>query len=545
MASRCDAKSVIDKIRKFHRANDSGGAAADANARSLSPALDMLSTQVYTKSTHFILELMKNADNNTYAPGVEQLLALSYREDGYLWANVKARSDINDSTKKVTNATKGYIGEKAVGFKSVFNVANAVWISTGYYTFRFARDSVLVDIDFIDYHHFAAQSFDLDQDTDLHLHRKPSPGVDYYTTADMDRLSGHCDDGCEYPGTFDNHQDCLTGCKYHDGRPVGKYVDRELYRKWVNAPPPAVLPASVVTVTSISSTVLTSFEPASTLTLSYTVSGTPATTTISAIASTTTFTVSATAPPPAVLPASVVTVTSISLTVLTVLEPASTITITSSILGVDSISAGSPQVTTSTLTVTNEPGAAATVTLAGSTEVSSITITELSTVAQEPAPTITFLSTITTTVDSLVVDSPQVTTSTLTVTNEPGAAATITLAGSTEVRSTTITEVSTAAQEPGPTTTVFSTITTTATSVELAVPLPASTLTITTTASGLGSAATLPASIEVSTTTITAEPTSTVWYNLISHPRNIFALPCKIVFALHYCRHHKLQQIAP
>ncbi|OQN98050.1 hypothetical protein B0A48_15882 [Cryoendolithus antarcticus] len=72
---------------------------------------------------------MKNADNNTYAPGVEQLRALSYRENGYLW--------------KVTNATKGYIGEKAVGFKSVFNVANAAWISTGYYTFRFARDSVL------------------------------------------------------------------------------------------------------------------------------------------------------------------------------------------------------------------------------------------------------------------------------------------------------------------------------------------------------------------------------------------------------------------
>ncbi|KAK6441727.1 hypothetical protein LTR95_002035 [Oleoguttula sp. CCFEE 5521] len=153
MASRREAKNVIDKIRKSRRANDPGGAAADANARSLSRALDMLSTQLYTKSTHFILELIQNADDNTYTPGIEPLLTLAYREDGYLWvgcneigfskSNVEAICDINDSTKKATTATKGYIGEKGIGFKSVFKVANLVWVSSGHYTFRFERDSVL------------------------------------------------------------------------------------------------------------------------------------------------------------------------------------------------------------------------------------------------------------------------------------------------------------------------------------------------------------------------------------------------------------------
>ncbi|KAK6432213.1 hypothetical protein LTR95_011620 [Oleoguttula sp. CCFEE 5521] len=153
MTSRREAKNVIEKIRKSRRANDPGGAAADANARSLSRALDMLSTQLYTKSTHFMLELIQNADDNTYAPGVDPILTLAYREDGYLWvgcneigfskANVEAICDINDSTKKVTNATKGYIGEKGIGFKSVFKVANVVWVSSGHYTFRFERDSVL------------------------------------------------------------------------------------------------------------------------------------------------------------------------------------------------------------------------------------------------------------------------------------------------------------------------------------------------------------------------------------------------------------------
>lgn len=99
------------------------------------------------------MELIQNADDNTYAPGIDPLLKLVYREDGYLWvgcnevgfsqANVEAICDINDSTKKVKDAAKGYIGEKGIGFKSVFKVADVVWVSSGNYTFRFDRDSVL------------------------------------------------------------------------------------------------------------------------------------------------------------------------------------------------------------------------------------------------------------------------------------------------------------------------------------------------------------------------------------------------------------------
>ena len=119
----------------------------------MSDTLDRLSTQLYTKPSHFILELIQNADDNTYAPSVDPLLTLVYREGGYLWvgrnevgfsrANVEAICDINDSTKKVQDATKGYIGEKGIGFKSVFKVADVVWVSSGPYTFRFDPDKVL------------------------------------------------------------------------------------------------------------------------------------------------------------------------------------------------------------------------------------------------------------------------------------------------------------------------------------------------------------------------------------------------------------------
>src|SRR5690606_27637606 len=37
----------------------------------------------------------------------------------------------------------GFVGEKGIGFKAVFKVASSVWISSGYYTFRFDRDAHL------------------------------------------------------------------------------------------------------------------------------------------------------------------------------------------------------------------------------------------------------------------------------------------------------------------------------------------------------------------------------------------------------------------
>lgn len=112
-----------------------------------------LSAQLYTKPTHFILELIQNADDNTYGHGIDPCLTLVYREDGYLWvgcnevgfsqANVEAICEIADNTKKVEDSGKGYIGEKGIGFKSVFKVADVVWISSGHYTFRFDRGQLL------------------------------------------------------------------------------------------------------------------------------------------------------------------------------------------------------------------------------------------------------------------------------------------------------------------------------------------------------------------------------------------------------------------
>lgn len=64
-------------------------------------------------------------------------------EVGFEKENIEALCRIGHSTKKVQDRTKGYIGEKGIGFKSVFKVANVVYISSKAYSFKFDRRAML------------------------------------------------------------------------------------------------------------------------------------------------------------------------------------------------------------------------------------------------------------------------------------------------------------------------------------------------------------------------------------------------------------------
>ncbi len=105
------AKSVIDSLKK-----------------SLNSALERLSVDLYSKETHFILELIQNADDNHYRSGVtltitiapEKIIVVN-NESGFTQANVRAICDVGNSTK---SHAIGYIGEKGIGFKSVFRISD-------------------------------------------------------------------------------------------------------------------------------------------------------------------------------------------------------------------------------------------------------------------------------------------------------------------------------------------------------------------------------------------------------------------------------------
>ncbi|KAI7498789.1 hypothetical protein KC357_g297 [Hortaea werneckii] len=145
-----EARRLIDDIRRAKGVDDEGG--VSESVKDLEKALRILSEELYAKPTHFVLELIQNADDNRY-DDAEPSLSVLYRDDGYLWVgcnevgfmpeNVWALCRIGDSTKKVDGGAKGFIGEKGIGFKSAFKVADRVWVKSGALSFMFDKDKRL------------------------------------------------------------------------------------------------------------------------------------------------------------------------------------------------------------------------------------------------------------------------------------------------------------------------------------------------------------------------------------------------------------------
>lgn len=110
-----------------------------------------MSSQLYEKPSHFLLEFLQNADDNTYTNSNPTLnftyrngkLRIDCNEIGFTRQNVEAICSISESTKAGANKSADNIGEKGIGFKSVFKVADIVWISSRGYTFKFDKSMVL------------------------------------------------------------------------------------------------------------------------------------------------------------------------------------------------------------------------------------------------------------------------------------------------------------------------------------------------------------------------------------------------------------------
>jgi hypothetical protein len=85
-----------------------------------------LSSQLYREPTHFIPELIQNADDNQYNVQVEPTLefhlsggelVIKCNEMGFTEENVRAICDICASTKRLPDSVTdgGSIGEKGIG----------------------------------------------------------------------------------------------------------------------------------------------------------------------------------------------------------------------------------------------------------------------------------------------------------------------------------------------------------------------------------------------------------------------------------------------
>ena len=113
---------------------------------------------VYSNSLRFIYELIQNVDDCDYAdvencnldiqfiydplPGK---IILTYNEAGFTPFNVFSITGIAEESKNIS-ADKVEIGEKGIGFKSVFGVADRVRIESGMFSFELLKDDFTVPI---------------------------------------------------------------------------------------------------------------------------------------------------------------------------------------------------------------------------------------------------------------------------------------------------------------------------------------------------------------------------------------------------------------
>ncbi|KAI1342846.1 hypothetical protein F5Y15DRAFT_412522 [Xylariaceae sp. FL0016] len=106
-----------------------------------------LAKNLYTSKARFVFELLQNADDNAYtkAKASSSVPCVSFRiyprrivfecnEDGFTNENLLAICSVGKSSK---TGAQGYIGEKGIGFKSVFMVASKVHIHSGDFSFSF------------------------------------------------------------------------------------------------------------------------------------------------------------------------------------------------------------------------------------------------------------------------------------------------------------------------------------------------------------------------------------------------------------------------
>lgn len=107
--------------------------------------LSRLAKNLYTSQARFVFELLQNADDNNYTKGQNPYIifrvypdriVFDCNEDGFTRQNLTAICDIGKSSK---TGSQGYIGEKGIGFKSVFMAAWKVHIQSGDFSFNFVH----------------------------------------------------------------------------------------------------------------------------------------------------------------------------------------------------------------------------------------------------------------------------------------------------------------------------------------------------------------------------------------------------------------------
>ena len=160
VSSAEEGKSYIELLKKFREA------IAENDKLHGSNYLERINSilrvgGLYSNSLHFLFDLIQNIDDCEFESHDdckldrrfdfnEQKIILTYNETGFTTFNVFAITDIGitgivEAVKNILLA-KHQIGEKGIGFKSVFGVSDKVLIRSGWFSFELYKDNFTIPI---------------------------------------------------------------------------------------------------------------------------------------------------------------------------------------------------------------------------------------------------------------------------------------------------------------------------------------------------------------------------------------------------------------
>lgn len=153
--SATDGRAFIDLVKKLRLSiAETDKLHGDNYPKLLESLLAVGEDGLYNDSLRFIFELIQNVDDCEYPDDKDcaldiffdfnnDLIRLSYNEVGFSPFNVFAITGIAEKAKNVSDKKKE-IGEKGIGFKSVFGVADRVRIRSGFFSFDLNKNNFTI-----------------------------------------------------------------------------------------------------------------------------------------------------------------------------------------------------------------------------------------------------------------------------------------------------------------------------------------------------------------------------------------------------------------
>lgn len=157
ITSQAEAEAFLLLLRKLREAIAEDDRLKGANFPDLLRSLLSVGEDgLYSNNLRFVFELIQNVDDLDFENPEDchlemrydfeaNTITLTYNETGFTPFNVFAITGTAEAAKNLDD-TRVQIGEKGIGFKSVFGVAEKVRIRSGWFSFYLHKDSYSVPV---------------------------------------------------------------------------------------------------------------------------------------------------------------------------------------------------------------------------------------------------------------------------------------------------------------------------------------------------------------------------------------------------------------